>query len=250
MGFFNKLWNWVKGKGFTEETTTQTTTPTTIVEPTIRETTQRIDKEIETTKKQEEAKQKEETPTKGRKTIIKELDQQIRETKTTQQKEYEKAITRMDKLKDLKNITKGIKDQGLTKTMLQTQDMDLGQTRKNYTDLFAEGAKITDPQILDILIENREKLRQRFSAEIKVWLDGEQAGTLYVHGILVEELSIIQQELQEGMLLRKDIKEEYLSNKLDNLQNEFRAYGARDTHYNVIKEKETITNITYEMTFA
>lgn len=234
MGFFNKLWNLIRGRGFSEEeikteTATEpkpiTTTETTKPEP-------KTEKPTETTK-QETRKPETETKPTG--------------IKPPKKDEIQKATETYAKHPSKAEIEKKIKPEGVNRITIEQQSFaDIGQLKPKYEQIFTENAKLTDPDILNVLIENRQQLQHRFQAEFIIELNGAYAGTLTVAGILMEHMGYIHNYLNIGQQLESELKT-YLEQVLKGFESTFGAIGGNVV---TVKEFGTITDIKKDLTYA
>lgn len=249
MGFFNKLWNAITGKGWQEET----------LEEKIQETKGKEiipikqEKEI----KEEEAKQEEIEIKEEKQEEVKEEKKEEKKIKKERRKEetreIEQATKRYKESGNITNIQKQLKKGAIGTTEFKITN-NLNELRSTYEELLSKSTittrlrdGTTDKTLIDIIITNREKLQHRFSAEIIINTTNGTA-RMKIDGILAENLININNYLQEGRT--------YTSQELRTTMEEAQRYFEQE--YGSIggsiivppSNKLTITNIKTEMTFA
>ena len=107
------------------------------------------------------------------------------------------------KQEDLSKYSGELKDNGVNRKRINNLS-DANMLKQDYKSLFMDNAKLDDERIMEILVENREKLKDRFSFKVKVDLNGKFAGEIEVEGLLVEDAIIadeyikIDDEVGEG----------------------------------------------------
>lgn len=232
MGFFAKLKNWFSGKGWTDDEIIEVQQ-----EPVTKQYEDVEEKQYEDTEETPEVLIREDKePTIGRATTL-----QVEKPKS----EIEKAVDKYEKKPMMKKAEEKLDTEKVNIVQIPTIPSDLSQVRPYYDRLLTENAKLGDPEILDILVEQRGKLQHRFSIDIKVFLNGKDAGDLKVNGVLIEHSSIIHNVLRIGE------KTEYLQEQLNILASQFEnEFGAIGTSVSVRDQKGTITDIQVNVTFA
>lgn len=235
MGFFTKLKNWFTGKGWTENEITEEPP-----KPSYEEVEQQ---QYQT----QQPQQTEETETKQ----TQELREPIKlPQKTEQQKEIETAIRKYESKPKVKQIEKGINEDGENRiNVSQNQFGDMSNLKPQYTKVFTENAKLNDPDILNVLFQGRQQLQHRFTAEIKVDVDGKYANTLEVRGILIEHTGMTYNFVNVGMQIDSPPQ---LDKLLQELGSAFESnFGAINSGLKTTNmHKGQITNIQIEVTFA
>lgn len=231
MGFFNKLWNWVRGKGYQE----------TQEEEIIKQPSE----PIETTPIQEpiqEAQQIEEPQKETQKTTI----QKTRTIKEESDQEIEKFKQNLQGKPLKKDIEAKIDREQINKLNIQTVMTDIGELKPLYTKIFTDNAKLEDPDILNILIQNRKQLQHRFEATFKIYDKNGQVGELRTSGILIEHTNGLYKFVNEGQEI------DYLREALEAAQSYFEQnYGAIGGNVNVTTNKKIkVTGINIDVTYA
>lgn len=238
MGFFNKLWSWVRGNGFTEEPKQQEAQQTKeeprFEEPPLpprREETTPEPEPVRTTEPERKVTPKPVTPVKQES----DFDKQLREV--------ERQLAGKPALRDIEGK---INPDTLNSVGVQERLLDLSHVRPYYAQLFQENAKITDPEITEILIQNRDKLRHRFTIEYTFFDTNGEVAKLTIIGGLVEDAQHIHNLVKIG------ITYEYFKETLDTAINSFRMnFGALEGNHNYTDLKPvTITDIKTDVTFA
>lgn len=234
MGFFRKLYNFVTGKGFKEDEVqkVEEVMPVETKISTVEPTQPRVKEEEQTEERQ------------PRKTIIGTIP-----TKKDERTELERATDTYKKLPKRRDVESKIRSEGVN-TITKKQHEPLNSNNRNdYIDLFSKDAKLTDPDILNVLIEGRHSLQHRFVIKAKFFLGGKEANILTINGALVEHAPAIEDIAQIGTVEINSPPE------LHQLQNSiisfFRdVFGAIDGSYTDNHLKGKLTGIEYEYSFA
>lgn len=159
--------------------------------------------------------------------------------------EFDKIVKRVDKSRDYNLIVGKIKKDIVNKVFIPPNLESIGRFRPIYERLFNENAKLSDPEIMNILIENRSRLQHRFTGKVDVYLNSRFAGSLEIFGILAEQIDSIYQYLSIGQNI------EYLAETLDAIGSFFNnEFGCLRYSVNVINNKGKITDINVISTFA
>lgn len=241
MGFFKKLWNFVSGKGWQDEE--------------------------ELLKKQEEQQYEEDRKEKLReaeslKPDIQEerivsqerpIKQQQKPTLPKKSEEVENARIRYEGKGSLTKVQERLFPQTVGTIDFQPTS-DMGILKGVYNKLI-EKSTISpydkngnpDQALIDVLIENRNKLQHRFTAEIRIVTDGGE-GYMSIDGILAEHLNGIYDFIQIGAT--------YTSQELQEAMNQAQAYFEKQ--YGSIggnirppmNKKVTVQDLQIRMTFA
>lgn len=238
MGFFGKLTNWFRGKGWKE---------TEEIQREEEEKRREEERKREISEGLEAAKEVEQTKARREKTKIRETERTEEERKEERRKatEFEHAVKEYNKKGQLKTYEDKLDKTTINKIEFEPTP-ELGQYRNTYKQLLMSKAKLDDPEILDILIENRNKLRHRFSATITIYTNtGEIAAEIAIEGLLIEELSLLDTYFTEGQ------KTEYLSEDISAFTSDFETrYGLIGTQSKVHKEKCVIGQKRVQIDFA
>lgn len=242
MGFFTKLKNFfTKGKwAETEELETPVET--------LEQKRQELEKAEEKQYKEEPKRiEVQEEQPKDKKPIGIRVPDKTTKKETT---EIEKAVKQYGKVPTVSSIEKGINPEGQNKiNVSQNQLGEMGQLRPQYTQIFSENAKLTDPDILEVLFKGRQQLQHRFTAIITVFIDGKTANALEVVGILIEHTGMTHNYITAGMQIDSAPQ---LDMMLEELGNAFKSnFGAIEA---TLKGKNTykgsITSVDIDVTFA
>lgn len=234
MGFFNKLWNWMKGKEFEDS------------QNEYGEIRQRDDyDEIENRQYSNENDIKEQQEEKQLRLLKEEPEEEPEEINDVKQ-EIKKVEERIKRNPTVKSVVERINQEGVNNIKNIKFDGNLGELKPIYQKIFTENAKLNDSDILDVLIENRDKLQHRFVIRIEVYSREGIAGTLVVNGILIEHAQEINDILRIGMEIDylREIFEQYLDYYKNN-------YGAISGDFEInINKKFTISDIRIDASFA
>lgn len=242
MGFWKKTWNWLTGKGFKEEEEIDTTQQ--------EQQTKELQEAEETSTPQEETQQEEQ--------IQKEEKQRFEppkpQYKEPQKKEEVKTATkRFEQSGNIEKIQERLTE-GVVSSVQFTPTKDLSSLRGVYNNLLRKSTISVydkygneDQALLEVLVQNRNKLQHRFSGEIIIITNGTQ-GRMTIDGVLAEHLSDINDFIQEGMT--------YTSEELKKAMGEAMAYFEKQ--YGSIggniqappETKSTIQQIQVKLTFA
>ena len=156
-----------------------------------------------------------------------------------------KAVNVISKQKSVEDFNGKIDNSVVNETSVNV-NVNLGELKPYYTKLFSENAKLNDPQILEILIENRHKLKNRFNHEIKLYEKGKIVGMVNISGVLIEDLKDTYMFVNEGQTI------DYLSQVLPLIEQHFKsqhgAIGGSSTTFNI--KKVTIDEIRFNSSYA
>ena len=167
MGFFNKAWNFMRGKGWKDNDIQEQPVFDTVQEEQLKkvEDTQYkkpdIVEDVEQKDLTEQFKQ-EIADIKREEDKIESLDNI--EEQRAQQNEFNKVVKKFESSPKVSEFTSGLNNEVVNSQSIMPTS-NLGQLKPIYSKLLTENGKLNDPDILDILIENRMKLQHRFSAE-------------------------------------------------------------------------------------
>lgn len=229
MGFLTKAWNWVRGKGFKEEKEE--------VEQEIIKQTERIEEPTTKRKEIKEERKIKEEEKKEEKIIL---------TKEKEKSEMEKFRERIKRQPLKKEIEGKINKEIVNRINITQTQGDIGKLKPLYTEIFTKDAKLTDPDILDVLIDNRKQLQHRFEATFTIFYEKGIAGTMRTTGILIEHTNDIYRYITIGQEI------DYLTEALEAAQNHFEQnYGAIGGNIKVeVTKKIKITNIEIDVSYA
>lgn len=246
MGFFTKLRNLITGKGWQE--TEQIQQDNKLFEETKKalEQAEDIQKEniIQEGKTNEQIKKEQEDITKKLEELKKETEEPIQ----TEQKITYKEKTPIGKLQEQ------MKTKEELNTIKFTPSSNLGETGNVYRELLKKSVislKLQDGTIdnamLDLIIQNRQKLRHRFSAVINITTE-QGTGVLELDGVLAEEVKDIYKFINIGRT--------YTSNEMRTQMQEAMKYF--NNTYGTIGGslvlpgggKTTVQSIDVQLTFA
>lgn len=132
----------------------------------------------------------------------------------------------------------------------------LGQApniRGLYEKLFADQAKIRDNDILNIVIDNRDRLKHRISCLFTIMCDNQRSIRFEVTGILLEEADLIWEYLPEG----QDIDWTDIRAYIESILQLYRENGAIGAEIRTLeqpkplsKKRYRVTGINYEFSFV
>lgn len=240
MGFFGKLFNFVRGRGWQE--------------------TEEINKAKELADKLDSAKDaasqiQQETAIEQEQERIKEVAElpETRETQTVlsgPDKEAEEAVKQIRRAPEAKQFTDKIDPNIVNEFEIEGKLETINDLRPYYNNALSANGKLDDPDVLKILIENREKLRHRFHTVFKVYAtDGTLAGELNITGLLLEDASGIRNFVEEGQHISGT---EGLSLKFDEAISYFQSKGALSSNKNILKGGVTynVGKVTTSVSFA
>lgn len=241
MGFFKKLWNFVSGKGWQEEEELKK-----VQEEEYKQTQRDSLREAENLKQEEEIR---EIP----KEEIKEKPKPQIKTTPKQQEEVTQATKRYTQSGSLAKVQERLTE-GTIGTIDFTPTSDMGVLKGVYNNLLKKSTISTtdrfgneDNALIDILIENRNKLQHRFTAEIQIITDGGN-GFMSVDGILAEHLNGIYDYLQIGGTYTSQELQTAMQNALSYFEKQFGSIGGNIRP--PMNKKVTIQDIQIKMTFA
>jgi len=251
MGIFKKIWNFVTGKGFQDEEKEQEIKikeqniqeqleqAENLQEPTQETTTQQKEEQIT----EPTTPQKQETTTQTQTKIIPSKANQETQ-QATQRFKGSGSITEAQKKLQGNRINQiTFTPTNDLSTLKNTYQKLLQKSQISTTDKYGE----EDQALIDILIENREKLQHRFSAEIIIITNGGK-GSMYIDGILAEHLNSIYDHIQIGATYTSQELKEAMTETYKQLE---RQYGAIGGNINPpLEKKSTIQSIEINMTFA
>lgn len=271
MGFFGKALNWVKGKGFKEDIEPKKTEIKPIKKKSIKkESKLKIEREKQISNKKvekvikniEKKKETEIKPVlkekKTKKIIVPEIEKEIEtkselenvnQNKEIQQTEYKKTINNFESMPKVKNYTNLINNKVLNRVQFQPTS-DLNQLRPLYEKLITTNGKLDDPEIMNILIENRNKLQHRFNAEFT--LKGEKNGVIakiYVQGVMLEQSHAIYEYFSIGESVNTTTLGEKCSEFTSFMRENYGAIGG-SSETKMPKKEDKINDIIVEVDFA
>lgn len=228
MGFFSKLWNAVRGRGFKE--------------------TEDIAKAEEAAllRKQFEAAEDAQYPTQieEKEPEVPQVEQEIPQAvEQVSNQAVDNTIENIRREREpITNLTRQLNNNIVGQAPVPVSE-NLNVYRTTYEKLFSE--KVQDRELVQILIENRERLRHRFSINIIIMDDQGTAGNLQVSGVLPEEGNLIREYIKEGQ------ETQYLSSVLASALGAFKSQkGAIGGSFNAYREKVTIKAIQIQSDFA
>ena len=139
-------------------------------------------------------------------------------------------------------------NQTINQTELQAFDV-VNDLRPLYSDLFRQKLVEGDKQLIDILIENRQKMANRFNITIIVEAEGitGPAGEVKIQGVLPEDLEQAFAEIYEGAEV------EYLGATLQQIENIYQRHGAgAKTHSKTYDTRKNIkiSKVNMKIDFA
>lgn len=149
---------------------------------------------------------------------------------------------------NIKKIEEKIQKEERNETIVPKGDI-LNKYHKVYRDLFvtkiqAEGGLADD--MLQVLIENRKKLRHRFVAEARIYGEQGHVGTITGVGILAEEMEKISSFVRKGE--QWDYGQQQLKEFEKFLREHYKSYG---TKIQIVDTRKTrISKIEIRMSFA
>lgn len=228
MGFINKLWNLVRGKGFKEEEK-------------IEEKITDIEKELRNAEDIIEPKKK---------VIVKKEEKKIEIEKPKGIEKIERRYKRKETLTTVQNKLR----KGITGETAFTPTNDMGQLRGVYNKLLKKSTISTqdkygneDEALIEVLIENRRKLQHRFTAEILIkTTKGE--GRMSIDGILAEDISGIYNYIQIGGTYTSQEIKIAMNNAMAYFEKQYGSIGG--SIQAPLETTSVITDIEVKMTFA
>lgn len=246
MGFFNKLVNWVTGKGWKENYQLQQ-------EKVKEEQAETNDVAEDHQYPKEEgyaaAPPQKEEPKQRSLFPFGEDKPKEEAVPTPQEKEMKKAVSALEKFPLKADVERKIDSATVNRVDMGTISQDIAQLRPSYERIFTDGAKLSDPDILNILIQNRQQLQHRFSAEFRIYgkIQGE-IGVITVSGILFEHTSHIYNFLRIGQDVDKSTFGQLMDQAISSFETTFGAIGG--SKENRLNHNDRITDIVASVTFA
>ena len=272
MGFFDKAWNFLRGKGYRETSEIeqeQKARNEELLRQKIEEEERRkaaedkqyegkghtgIDSTLSDEEKLEELARESGTVEELRKV---ESEEEERRKRREEVRKLEEKMARKPKKSDVE--TK-LDDTTVNRVPMQTSLTNLNDLRPLYAEAFAGQGKLTDPDVLDALIAGRAHLKHRFTVEIEVYDDQGVAGRLNVTGILPENAGLVNSYLKLGH--RYGVKEvedmtidhtSGLADALNTLKDKYiQTFGASGGSVEEFRDNQTLTirDIKMTTTFA
>ena len=199
MGFLKKAWNWITGKGYLEDEEIQ------LKKAEQQEQSEALER-AETLEPKQREEIQEQTQTIETQPEIRTEEKPIKPKPTTTPKSIEETTNATKRFQQSGNIAQA--QERLSGDRINeitfTPTNDLNSLRNTYENLLRKSRISTtdkygneDKALIDILIENREKLQHRFTAEITIHTNKGQA-TMSIDGILAEHLNGLYDYIQIG----------------------------------------------------
>lgn len=245
MGFFKKLWNFVSGKGWQEEELLKEEEQT-IKEPTREE---ELQESLERAEAQTPIEKEEEIPVPEPPKQFTVTEPQEKEEK----EEVERATKRFSGSGSLANVQEQLTEGTINSIDFQPTT-NLGELNQLYNKLLQRSTISTtdkdgniDQALIDVLIENRNKLQHRFTAEIRIITDGGE-GFMSIDGILAEHMGNIGEYIQVGGTYTSQELQVAMQNALTYFEKQYGSIGGNIRP--PMNKKVTIQDLQIRMTFA
>lgn len=142
-----------------------------------------------------------------------------------------------------------INERGVNYSEIQL-NQPLNYYYNTYKDVLLKNGKLSDPDIMGILIENREKLRHRFNMIVRIFLnnDPQHYGVVYISKVLAEDNAPIHKYAQIGSMVDGS---HGLVDIIDNIKSAYSyssdVSGAQVKTFTGTKQ---ISNVTIDFGFA
>lgn len=218
MGIFSKFANWIRGKGFKE---TEEVEPTEKIQPKQEEL---LKTEDQITQEREEAEQEiqQQEEEKQYKITTKTPTIPIKTT-TKPDSDIQKAIKQIRSTGSITKVQENLRGGGI-RTISFEPTQNLNGLRQKYEDLLQGGNVGIDQAMMEVIIENREKLVHRFSARITITTDQGRV-TMDVDGILLENTNDIYQFIQKGQTYTSEELKRQMYSLRDHYEKQYGAIG-------------------------
>lgn len=242
MGFFSKVWNWVT-KGKWAEPTQKTQEREAYTQEPMPEPPQ------PPARQEEQSRILPPSPPEPEPLRPQTSEKPRQREKTASQREIEDTMRNLQSKPTVKSVTENLNPEIVNKVPVQQKfDDDVSHLIAPYKALFAENGKLltNDPQLLEILIRNRQQLRERFT--VKFHLQTDKGDVIFeVFGCLLEEAELIWTYFPKFPM-----KLDYLALRCDQIFNSsFRPVGATDYSTTATDGVEyTIESLNYDIEFA
>lgn len=234
MGFFGKLFNWFSGRGWKETEQIQAEQQAVEQERIERQKVEDVQYGVD---KSEEPKPQE---------IVKPEPVQTERPKTPLEQEQEAQKKKLAQMPSRSSVEKQINPDVVNQVNVAGKSFNMNELSNYYKDIYTKNAKLNDPDILNVLIENRGQLQHRFEAKFVFYDEKGYNAELKVSGILVEHTTLIY------TLIPMDRQIDYFSSLLADALTQFEEiYGAIGGSISKpVREKTRITEITRDVTFV
>lgn len=237
MGFFNKLWNFIRLKGFRDR--------------------DNVEQRLKSAQGQEEPVQQQYTgpvtPDTGGSEVAYE-QQPAKETQADRQDkpavtEMDRYVSRVSKFPKKSDVEKNIDNEQMVTGEVKSGTLNLNEFNQNYKDVFSQKVLkdgVMDDALFNVLLQNRFQLKHRFQVHFQVYIDNVNSSTLSIRGLLPEESQYIYSKINIGNNV------EYLSKVLRELESSFESiYGSIGEGFtHPKKEKGKITDIKISYDFV
>ena len=246
MGFFTKLKNWFVGKGFKDDLKQEESVDKVDVETRKRDEPaipvdslvqkNKIAEDLEPTRMQQvDDANTHHDVTPGIKKSVDEVDVKTRKRNepvvpVDERSDVQKVVKQIGSKGKISDVESKIRIDGNNDISFQPTT-DLNQLNQVYNHLFTKNNISVirsdgsiDTALLQVLIDNRQKLQHRFSAEILVMTDS-SVGMIYIDGILAENLYVVSEYIEIGRTYTSEELKVAMNNLLNRCENDFGSVG-------------------------
>lgn len=242
MGFLKKAWNWITGKGYAEDEE-------------IEKQKVAQEEKLERLQQAEDITPIQEKPRTEIKEPVKEEELKPRQQRPIQTKgsEIQQATKQFERSGSIAEV-QGKLQVGTISNTTFTPTADLSTIKTVYSKLLERSTIPTvdregnpDQALIGILIENREKIQHRFTAEISITTE-KGIGRMSIDGILAEHLNSIYDFIQIGATYTSQELKTAMQDAITYFEKQYGSIGGNINP--PMETKSTVQDIQIRMTFA